>query len=122
MKMIMDEYFKYCDNRTASKVDDDGRTVTYPNPEAYTMAGLAYWLGFEDRNGLLEYEKRPEFSSIVKRARTKIQSWWESRLGDKSPTGAIFWLKNHAGYRDEQHMQHGGNLTITWDKKFKKAL
>jgi hypothetical protein len=101
MEKKLVEYFAYCDNRTADKVDDDGKTVTYPNPQAYSIAGLCYWMGFANRQALDEYEKKPAFSVIVKRARMKVESFWEERLADKAPVGSIFWLKNHAGYSDK---------------------
>ena len=110
------EYFAYCDARTADKVDSDGNTVTYPNPQAYTIMGLVVWLGFHDMQGLDYYALKPEFSVIVKKAKAKVESWWEARLGEGQATGAIFWLKNRAAYRDRQELAHSGSVVIQLDQ------
>ena len=79
-----------------------------------TMAGLALALGFVDRQSLLDYEAKPEFSGVIKGARLRIQVYWESRLAGNAPTGSIFWLKNHAGYADKQELTgaNGGPLVL----------
>ena len=38
------------------------------------MAGLAYSLGFADRHSLLDYKGKPEFTSVVTRAKLRIES------------------------------------------------
>lgn len=71
-------------------------------PQPPTMAGLALHLGYTSRQSLYDAEKKKdEFSYIIKRARLKIEGYWETRLAGNSPTGAIFWLKNHSGYNDK---------------------
>ncbi len=77
-----------------------------------TMAGLAIALGFESRQSLADYGKNEKFSYIIKKAKTAIELFWESRLVSTSPTGAIFWLKNHAEYADRQEVTgaNGGPL------------
>ena len=69
-----------------------------------TMSGLAYALGFESRQSLYAYEKDERFSYSIKRAKLAIEIWYEERMSGNSPTGAIFWLKNHAGYTDKQEI------------------
>jgi hypothetical protein len=69
-----------------------------------TVNGLALALGFTTRQSLADYEERPEYSYLIKRARLQIKTYWEERLGGKSPVGAIFWLKNHDGYKDAQEI------------------
>lgn len=68
------------------------------------MSGLAYALGFESRQSLYAYEKDERFSYSIKRAKLAIEIWYEERMSGNSPTGAIFWLKNHAGYTDKQEI------------------
>ena len=71
--------------------------------DEYTMAGLCNALGVM-KSTLQDYEKRPEFSGLVKGARQRVEAYVESiLLQGKNQTGAIFWLKNHGGYRDQQH-------------------
>lgn len=77
-------------------------------PHPPTMAGLAYALGFASRQSLYDSEKDERFSYTIKRARLLIEGWYEERMSGNSPTGAIFWLKNHAGYTDKQDISLGG--------------
>lgn len=67
---------------------------------ALTITGLALAVGFVDRQSLYDYQARPEFSGVVKRARTIVEHDYEKRLGAGKPTGAIFALKN-MGWRDK---------------------
>jgi hypothetical protein len=65
-----------------------------------TMSGLAYHLGFTDRQSLYDYKGREEFSCTIKRALLRIESLHENNLYGTSPTGSIFWLKNR-DWRDK---------------------
>lgn len=67
-----------------------------------TVAGLALWLGFEDRQSIYDYKDRPAFSCTIKKAIMRIEEFAETQLlsGEGSSTGAIFWLKNH-GWKDK---------------------
>jgi len=69
-----------------------------------TVSGLALELGFCSRQSLHDYEKDERFSYLIKKARLSIELYWENRLAGNVPTGAIFWLKNHAGYTDKQEI------------------
>ena len=73
-------------------------------PKPPTMAGLAYALGFDSRQSLYDYEKDSRFTYAIKRAKLAIEVWYEERMNGNAPTGAIFWLKNHAGYTDKQEI------------------
>lgn len=70
-----------------------------------TISGLAYHLGFESRQSLYDYEKREEFSYIIKRARLRIEMGYEENLSGKQPAGSIFALKN-MGWSDRQEIDH----------------
>ena len=107
-KARADEYFVFCDNMLKTFVGKEGEPTTQVCPEPYTMARWAHWMGFADRDGYLEYEKRPEFSGVVKNARLRIEADVELRLLEgRNPTGPIFWLKNHAGYKDRMDVTSG---------------
>lgn len=97
----IDEYFDHCDNRIRyvySKKRDE--VVEIIDPEPYTMAGLAYALGV-DRDTILNYEKRENYSALIKEARIRVQTDVERRLMEGSnAAGAIFNLKNNFGYKD----------------------
>lgn len=76
-----------------------------------TVAGLAYALGFCDRQSLYDQAKRgTKYSCIIKTAKTFIESCHEAGLYGSSAAGHIFWLKNHAGYVDVQGVNLGGSV------------
>lgn len=71
-----------------------------------SITGLAYHLGFESRQSIYDYEKKnDEFSYTIKRARLKIEIYYEELLSTKSVTGAIFALKNF-GWADKQEIDN----------------
>lgn len=82
----------------------------------YTLTGLAFFLGFDSRQSLYDYEKNPEFSYIIKRARLLVEASYEMKLQGQSCTGAIFALKN-MGWKDKQEVEQSGGLTITWNEE-----
>ena len=108
MQKRIDAYFAHCDARIINIGGDaKGKAKTRPNPEPYTVEGLCDWLGFESRNALQQYVKKAEFSCTIKRARLKIVADNVRRLLEgKNQTGAIFWLKNNANYRDRTESEH----------------
>ena len=69
-----------------------------------TVSGMAYDLGFCDRQSLYDYEKKPEFLHIIKRARLRIEAYLHSALlkGNINTPGAIFTLKYGFGYYDKR--------------------
>jgi hypothetical protein len=100
----IDEYFDYCDNRIQQVYSKKlGEVIEIINPEPYTMAGLAYYMGI-DRDTLLNYGKRDEYFGTVKKARDRVQMDVERRLMEDAPTGAIFNLKNNFGYKDRSEI------------------
>lgn len=86
----VDAYFLFCENN-----------ILPP-----TMQGLAIALGI-DRDTLLRYSKQSEFYGTIKGARDKVCHWVEKELLFRTTghTGLIFWLKNNAGWKDEQHQK-----------------
>jgi hypothetical protein len=78
-----------------------------------TITGLAYFLGFADRQSLNDYEERPEYSFIIKRARTRVEMAYELKLSGQSVTGAIFALKN-MGWKDKSEIENSGQMNFTW--------
>lgn len=75
-------------------------------PENATITGLTLFLGFESRSTLYEYEKKFEFSYIIKRAMLMVENEYEKAVrSDKVPTGSIFVLKN-MGWADKQELDH----------------
>lgn len=84
--------------------------------EKPTLAGLAYHLQI-DRQTLYNYEDRPEFFDIIKRAKEWIEYKYEERLiYGTNPTGLIFALKN-MGWKDKSEVEQSGGLSISWHEE-----
>lgn len=73
--------------------------------EIPTCCGLAFYLGFADRQSLYDYREKPEFTCIIKRAMLQVEQSYEERLAENGCTGAIFALKN-MGWRDKHEVDH----------------
>lgn len=112
LQTAIDEYFAYCDNKTKEMHSEKLGDMVVPDPEPYTVAGLAYHLGFEDRRSFLDYGGREEFSRTIKKARFKIEQDLERRMMGKDTftPGLIFNAKNNFGYKDkiESDITSGG--------------
>lgn len=76
-----------------------------------TITGLAYYLGFCDRQSIYDYKEREEFSCIIKRATFFVESCYEGKLSGTTPTGAIFALKN-MGWRDKTETELSGGVEV----------
>ena len=77
-----------------------------------TLTGLALFLGFADRQSMYDYEKNEMFSCTIKKARTKIEQFYEKHLLKPGvATGAIFALKNFK-WTDKQEIEHSGDMNI----------
>jgi len=72
-----------------------------------TIAGLCLAAGFSSRQTLHNYEERPEFMDVVKKARLRVEEYLSERLlsgAQGSAVGAIFTLKNIAPeFRKDRH-------------------
>lgn len=90
----------------------------FETAEVITWTGLALHMGFSDRNSLHDYGKKPEFSTPIKKALTRVEQAYEERLHGNSPTGAIFALKNFS-WKDKQEVDQnvsgGLDITVKWD-------
>ena len=62
--------------------------------EPATIAGLAFFLGFNSRDEFDAYETSGKYAAVIKRARLRIETVYEKKLHQQAPTGAIFALKN----------------------------
>ncbi|HEC66340.1 MAG TPA: hypothetical protein ENI23_13715 [bacterium] len=97
------DYFKECpDTKTTYfKLKDEVIEKVIP---CLTISGLMLYLGFDSRQSFYAYEKKPEFSYTIKKARTFIEKTYEMQLQSGNPTGAIFALKNF-GWTDKQEIE-----------------
>lgn len=85
-----------------------------------TVTGLAIFLGFESRQSMYDYEKKPEFSYLIKKALLIVENGYEKKMVSNAPTGAIFVLKN-MGWKDKQEVESSGSLTINWSEELTDA-
>lgn len=107
----VDDYFASCWTDGAAQGGAEGGERRQVRP--YTVAGLAAHLGFSSRQALAAYEVHAEFRDIVKSARLQIEMDIEERLlAGKNPAAAIFWLKNHADYKDRTELAHAGGVGV----------
>jgi hypothetical protein len=73
------------------------------NQGKITLTGLALHLGFESRQSVYDYEKKGEFSYTIKKARLRVENYYELELLGDHTSGAIFALKNF-GWADNQNV------------------
>jgi len=73
---LIDEYFAYCDAQfktiSVEKKDGEIQVIDVPDPDPYTMGGLAIYLGI-CKDTLARYAKREEFIITITRAREKCE-------------------------------------------------
>jgi hypothetical protein len=87
-------------------------------PIAITLTGMVLALGFCSKDTFYEYQKYPEFTDSVKRARLLIEQEYENRLLSSSNAAAsIFALKNF-GWADK----HPSYLDDLQAKKLEREL
>ena len=80
-----------------------------------TITGIAHFLGFESRQSFYEYEKKPEFTYIIKRARLFIERFYEEQLQVGNTVGAIFALKN-MGWADNRGVEFSGDIGMSFSE------
>ena len=81
-------------------------------PVPATFTGLALSLGFNSLQEFEVYEGNGEFAPILKRGRLRIESVYEKKLHQQSPTGAIFALKN-MGWNDKTDARNENTADLT---------
>jgi isopenicillin N synthase-like dioxygenase len=80
------EYFEWCGD-TKNKI---------------TMAGLRLYINFSRQDWHNYKTQYPDYFDIMNTIETLLEAEWEGKLGWAGSTqGAIFWLKNKAGWKDE---------------------
>lgn len=80
------EYFEWC-SKTKNKV---------------TFAGLRIYIDFSRENWSDYKNNYPDYFDTIRHIEQLLEAEWEAKLGWAGSTqGAIFWLKNKAGWKDE---------------------
>lgn len=96
MREKLTEYFDECDKKQAIP----------------SIAGMALFLGFADKQSIYDYEKRKVdrdtgYACLLKKARLVIESVLnDSTMSKSSATGAIFRLKCNYGYKETQVVEN----------------
>lgn len=90
------EFFEWCNWARKGKI---------------TSAGLRLYLGLS-RASYHEYSKRPDFFDALDYLETTLEDYNELKLGWAGSTaGAVFWLKNKAGWTDESTVNQNQVIT-----------
>ncbi len=83
--------------------DSEGKVI-----KPITITGLALWLD-TTRDVLLDYQNRDEFSHAIKKAKLRVECYYEEKLMMPACTGSIFALKNFGwSDRNETKLTHEG--------------
>jgi len=88
---LIDKYFEKLEPE-----DDIGSNLKKQKKEIAppTMSGLAYHLGFESVQSFEACEAKGRYTTLLKRARLRVEAEYEKKLHFQSSTGAIFALKS----------------------------
>jgi len=111
LEAMIADYFDSCwIDKVTEHTDKDGActmsTVRY-QVRPYTVTGLALHLDLT-RQGLLNYQGRPEFVDTIRRAKTRVEMGYEETLFTKNANGAAFGLKENFGWKDKVTQEHSG--------------
>jgi hypothetical protein len=88
-----------------------------PEVEPPTLAGLAFFLGFNSKQEFEAYETKGRYAAALQRARLRIEAVFEKKLHGHSYGGAAFALKSmgrHEGSDNKTAQAHptGNKLKI----------
>lgn len=101
MERLIEGYFEGCKGEVLRDGDEEPvlnkyGEVVMVGARPPTMTGLALALGFADRSSLLDYEGKPQFEAVIRRAKSRIEQYTEERLFDRDGNrGAQFSLQNN---------------------------
>ena len=97
----IDEYFSKCDEGEPVQVVRKGEVVTLHKAVPYTVPGLAYFLGYANRQSLWAVGQNPTHRDTVSRAMTRIESQRlvKALVGEQMERFAQFDLVNNFGYK-----------------------
>lgn len=112
----INDYFEYVKGEKRTEVGESGLVEWIRPPEIITITGLCYFLDFESRQSFYDYEKRPGFSYIIKKARLLVENRYEKALANQQVAGAIFALKN-MGWSDRMETEIIGSIPVQWKEE-----
>ena len=95
------DFFEWCNQHRKGKI---------------TMAGLRLWLGM-NKERWSKYSQETDFRDAIEYLTSVLEDYNELKLGWAGSTqGAIFWLKNKAGWRDETEQKVNQVVTTVTPK------
>jgi hypothetical protein len=106
----IDEYFRLL------YVDDSDKNINEHFDKTPTITGLTLFLGFADRQSFYDYGKKDKFSCTIKRARMRVENWYEKCMLTGQAAGPIFALKN-MGWKDKVETEHSGAIVQRIERK-----
>lgn len=118
----IEQYFQSCFTKEYIK-DKEGNIVDtrMVQVKPFTIMGLCMALNIE-RETLLRYGKNERYYDIIFKARQVVQDYVENRLLTSSnQSGAMFWLKNNAGYSDKHEVEQNITSNVSLSDLYKKA-
>ena len=107
--------FKYTPEELEKKVDEYFQKKEEESREDKlvfcSIRDLANYLKI-DLQTFYNYDSRPGYSDITKKARDRIIAVWEQQLfyPGRNSSGAIFYLKNFGGMSDQVQHVHQGQI------------
>lgn len=119
MQKAIDAYFASCAGHVATA--DDGQAITDKfgvpiilGAHPPTVTGLAWWLGFESRQSLLNYEGRSTaFREVIRNAKLRVEAYTEERLFDRDgQRGAQFSLEHNFRWNKQENNGEAGGGVI----------
>jgi len=111
MQKAIDAYFARCENGRKVTIIKKGKPIDVMKPIPMTVAGLALALGFLSREALLKYSGKPEFVSVIARAKLRIQEDMASRglTGESESKITSLILASDFGYSTRQDISVSGD-------------
>lgn len=112
MQQRIEDYFADCDGEMLLAADGSPKLNKWGQPiiigaKPPTITGLALAIGFNSRQGLLNYSAKEAFYDTIARAKAVVEQYAESRLFDKDgANGARFSLSNNfKGWSERQQVE-----------------
>ena len=102
LERLIDEYFEK-GGTSRTFIVGSGANKRDVTINIVTITGLCLYCGFESRQSFYDYEEKPGFTYIIKRARIKIERMYEENLQYGNTIGSIFALKN-MGWHDRTEL------------------
>ena len=124
MQEKIDAYFEscepklLCDRNGDPMLNKNGEPVYYGG-RPLTIQGLAFALGFNSRQSLLNYKAKKEFVDTVTRARLRVEQYAAEQLFDRdAQRGAQFTLAYGFDYcRESESKDKEGGVRLTLERE-----